>query len=357
MARYDDVLIPRGAWGAKPPTRRDTTFTKTGGVVVHYSTRNAAGLVSHWPDCHESWRAHQRFHMVTKGWTDLAYNFGICPHGFIFEGRGWDAQNGANEPANSSTLSVCFDGDNNDYPNYAATQSFKDLIAKAVREEGWNPQVRGHWEVKGDNRPCPGAAIREIMLPDLKTYVANISTAPPTPQPSPNPDPPSPPLDRVVILGSSTVTIAQMQRWAATHSATQRFTGLSTVAFRSSVHIGVDPAITYAIMAHETNFGHFTGVLDPSFHNWGGIKTFVGGGSLDPNAHHRFQNDEIGIRAVAQHAGRYAGLKLPSEFIVDPRWSKVTPGKAPELPDEDWLWAGNTHDDRVVGYVREMRRA
>lgn len=354
MSRLDDVLISRAAWGARKPKSRDTNFTKSEGIIVHYSTRNAAGLVKHWPDCYESWRAHQRYHMDTRGWSDLAYNFAVCPHGFAFEGRGWGAQNAANTPLNSSTLSICFDGDANDTPIGPAVMTYKNLIERAVLDEGWDAQVRGHSEVSTSGTACPGAAIKAAMLPELKAYVATLGQSPPPPPP---PEPPAPPFEAVVVLGSPTTDIPQMQRWATAENGTIRFTQLAVTAYRESIHIGVDPAVTYAIMRHETNAGNFTGVLDASFHNWGGLKVSQGGSDTDANAHHRFPNDTVGVRAVAQHAGRYAGLDVPQEEIVDPRWYAVTPGVAPSLPDDDWKWAYDTHDDRVVGHVKTLRQA
>jgi hypothetical protein len=41
-------------------------------------------------------RGIQNFHMDVREWSDIAYNFVICPHGHIYEGRGLDVWNGAN---------------------------------------------------------------------------------------------------------------------------------------------------------------------------------------------------------------------------------------------------------------------
>jgi len=362
MSRLDDVMVTRVAWGARPPKYVDDEFTKNEGIVVHYSTRDAAGLTKHWPDCYESWRGHQRWHMDDppngRGWWDLAYNFGVCPHGFVFEGRGWGAQNGANRPMNDKSLSICFDGDANDQPGPSAVRSFQDLIERAVVEEGWDAQVRGHSEVSTSGTPCPGGAIRTGMLPLLKGFAFSLSNPPVIPPEPPPVDPPAPTFEKVMVMGPPTTTIAQMQRWAKANEATDLFVGLAPIAWQESHAHGVDPALVYAIMAHETNFGKFTGVLDASFRNWGGLKTPVGGGNFDPNAHFQFPDHRTGVRAVAQHAGRYAGLELPDFEVVDPRWDRVpVPGAAPSLPDEDWAWAADSHDDRVVAHTKRLRRA
>lgn len=42
--------------------------------------------------CRNVWRAVQRHHLYTNGWSDIAYSVGVCPHGVLLEGRGqeWD---------------------------------------------------------------------------------------------------------------------------------------------------------------------------------------------------------------------------------------------------------------------------
>ena len=34
----------------------------------------------------------QTFHMESKGWDDIGYNFMIGGDGAVYEGRGWDSQ-------------------------------------------------------------------------------------------------------------------------------------------------------------------------------------------------------------------------------------------------------------------------
>lgn len=183
-------------------------------------------------------------------------------------------------------------------------------------------------------------------------------TGPTTPPPLPPAPPPPPPVGaiKVVILAAPTVTVGQMQRWAQKSGATRRFTELALYAFTASTSHGVDPALTYAIMAHETAFGHFGGVLDESFHNWGGIKTTNGGDNSDPNAHQRFITDTDGVRAVAQHAGLYGGLYVPTEQVIDPRHFEPIRGVAGVgLPSAGWTWAGPTHALNVVAKADSLR--
>jgi hypothetical protein len=348
-------IVSRQSWGARPPTGVDTVFTKDGGVVVHYSTRNADTLKSHWPDCYNSWRNHQAYHMDSKKWNDLAYNFGLCPHGFLFVGRGWDAQNGANTPLNTSTLSVCVDFDSDDQPIESVIMALNELIAEAVTERGWAPIVRGHGQASGTGTPCPGP-ILQALIANGTIKVPTIQIPPAVPSPPVSPPAPSVQTPSTPILGSaSTITVPRMQAWAVRRGATPRFVQLAYFAWLEGLKTGVDPAVVYGIMAHESGFGQFGGVLDATFHNWGGIKTAAGGDNFDPAAHARFESDEVGVRAVAQHAALYAGVVLPSEVVVDPRHFDSIRGKASTLESPGWTWASSSHGPRVAAYTREMR--
>jgi hypothetical protein len=175
MSRLDDVTIGRSAWGAKPATGSDQTFTKDGGMVAHHTAVHSSRIVSHWPDCYEAIRGHQRYHQRLKNgvpvFWDLAYNWLICKHGFAFEGRGWNFQNGANTPVNSSTLSICWEGHGGqELPIEPVVETYRNLIVEAVGR-GWDMQVRAHSEVSTTGTICPGSNFRSAVLPQLKGYV------------------------------------------------------------------------------------------------------------------------------------------------------------------------------------------
>lgn len=91
-------IIPRAEWGARSPryvNRSPMASTPTG----HYNgpTVRVGGSTSFGHErCAQLVRGTQNFHMDSRGWSDIAYNFVICPHGYIFEGRGLRVINGAN---------------------------------------------------------------------------------------------------------------------------------------------------------------------------------------------------------------------------------------------------------------------
>jgi len=65
-------------------------------------------------------RGIQNFHQAQRGWTDIAYNFLVDDLGNLIQGRGFFFQNGANNPSNNVTYSICYLGDGSrDFPDEA----------------------------------------------------------------------------------------------------------------------------------------------------------------------------------------------------------------------------------------------
>ena len=90
-------ILPRTAWGAAAPRGRYATLANPLGLTVHWNGPTI-GPVPH-ARCIALIRGIQRYHQDAKAWLDLAYNFIVCRHGVVFEGRGWDARSAANGTA------------------------------------------------------------------------------------------------------------------------------------------------------------------------------------------------------------------------------------------------------------------
>lgn len=340
-------MISRADWGAKPRTSNAGGWVAKEGVQLHHFASPRA------EDDHElcdnSVRAVQAVHMAApRNWSDIAYNFLFCNHGEIFEGRGWDTRSGASgsTECNQRRIAFCWMGHSDkDVFDIRAADQIKAMEREA-NSRGWPSSVVGHKDCS--TTECPGNT--------LYWWMGQQNWADDTPPSPPAPPPPLPGPTSILIMGPATTTIRQMQRWAVNSGATRRFIELATYAWTASDAHGVDPAVTYAIMAHETAFGRFGGILDESFHNWGGIKTAKGGNNDDPNAHQRFPSDADGVRAVAQHAGLYAGLYVPAEQVVDPRHFDPIRGVAgPGLPSAGWTWAGVTHSQNVADKAKALQ--
>lgn len=67
------------------------------GFVIHHNGPNTGLTVDDdHAACVAFWNGVKRYHVEGKGWSDIAYSFGECPHGIRFVGRGWDRAQFAN---------------------------------------------------------------------------------------------------------------------------------------------------------------------------------------------------------------------------------------------------------------------
>jgi hypothetical protein len=104
--------ISRSGWGAKAPLTRPTVLlaSRVDTIVYHYTAANADEQADH-KNCAQRVRGVQAFHQNVRGWNDIAYNFLVCKHGYIYEGRGIEHKSAATGKENGHTLAVCFLGD------------------------------------------------------------------------------------------------------------------------------------------------------------------------------------------------------------------------------------------------------
>jgi hypothetical protein len=73
------VILPRAAWGARPPRPGGTPHTITR-MTIHHSAvalPDNRGIVARL-------QQHQRYHQVDKGWIDIAYHYAVDRNGNIF---------------------------------------------------------------------------------------------------------------------------------------------------------------------------------------------------------------------------------------------------------------------------------
>ena len=78
-AAADGVILPRSAWGARPPRPggRPHTITR---MTIHHSAvalPDNRGIVARL-------QQHQRYHQDDQGWIDIAYHYAVDRNGNIF---------------------------------------------------------------------------------------------------------------------------------------------------------------------------------------------------------------------------------------------------------------------------------
>lgn len=146
--------ISRGQWDARQPSQALTRISLPVGRVYIHHTETPEG-----PDPAAIWRNVQRYHMDTRGYSDIAYEAGVARDGTIYEGRVAWAVGAHTLNHNRDGHAICFIGNYEDEPlSDAQINAARELIAAwqgqgvVVRE----PVIMGHRDVFAT--ACPGNA-------------------------------------------------------------------------------------------------------------------------------------------------------------------------------------------------------
>lgn len=173
------AYVSRTSWGAPPGQDYSTnpnlnpSYSTVSHLVVHHSA--GSNTSTDWPATVLSiWN----FHVNSRGWDDIGYNWLIDPNGMIYEGRG-----GGNNVVgahfcskNTGTMGVCMLGTyENTAPTQAALNSLHQILAwkmcdanldgmdtTLLGNTGLNlPVISGHMD--GCATLCPGAMLYQNL--------------------------------------------------------------------------------------------------------------------------------------------------------------------------------------------------
>lgn len=151
-------LVSRREWGARPARERPLYLARTRGVKVHYTGANEdRRMLADHDRCAARVRSIQNGHMDGNGWDDLGYSGLVCPHGYVFAGRGPHALPAANGPGlNSGHYAVCALIGNKGIttPTPRMLEGIRDAIDWLRRDGAAGDQIRGHRD--GYPTDCPG---------------------------------------------------------------------------------------------------------------------------------------------------------------------------------------------------------
>lgn len=168
-------FVNREEWGARSAS--SSTSITPAGVAVHWEGPHM-GTPSH-DRCAGIVQGFQSYHMDSNGWADIAYSAVVCPHGYVFEGRGpghRTAANGSND-GNQRFYAVCFMGGEGD----TFTDEAKDGINDAIDWLGGG-EVNGHRD--HTSTACPGDEIYAWVQAGHPRASAQTE-----PEPAPDPQP------------------------------------------------------------------------------------------------------------------------------------------------------------------------
>ena len=153
-------LVTRSAWGARPPVRVTKLPTaQLDTIVFHYTAADADEQADH-NNCARRVKGVQNFHMDARGWNDIAYNYLVCKHGYVFEGRGFGVYSAATGKDNNHTIAVCFLGDdtrNRDDVTMAGRVALQDAANMIVIRANKTLRFKGHRDFSATT--CPGDEI------------------------------------------------------------------------------------------------------------------------------------------------------------------------------------------------------
>jgi len=194
-------LVTRAMLGWPPSAA--PTQTTTRGVKVHYEgTPVSTKLLTDHAACITEWKAIRASHLANtaEGYSDVAYNYAACPHGYLLEGRGIGKRTGAN---GNQTLNIAhyaivgFVGSSGlTEPTDAMLSAIRDGI-DLLRQNGAGPEIKGHrdgyatacpgeplyaWVQRGAPRPTTTPAPEDDMTPEqasqLKALYEQRAVAP-----------------------------------------------------------------------------------------------------------------------------------------------------------------------------------
>ncbi len=257
-------LVTRAQWGAHP-SRYDLVYiASTKGVKVHYEgTPVPTSLVDHHDQCDDRMRAIQASHLANtkEDYSDIAYNFVVCPHGYVYEGRGLHKKTAANgnQPLNIAHYAVCgmVGSEGYTHPTDAQLDGIRDAIDYLQHDGGAGQEIKGHRD--GYATECPGAPLYTWVVAGAPRPA---STTPPKPV-----TPAKPPTVSLTHLIAAARRDPGLPQGGTTHpdevrrvEAALRGEGLLPAAYAGDGSFGSRTVLAYA--AWQRHLGYIGAAAD-----------------------------------------------------------------------------------------------
>ncbi|MFI5686795.1 peptidoglycan-binding protein [Streptomyces sp. NPDC051636] len=159
-------FVSRSQWGARPSRYELTYIASTRGVKIHYEgTPVPASLAQpeNHGQCAGRVRAIQASHLANtkENYSDIAYNAIVCPHGYVYEGRGAHKKTGANgnSSLNAAHYAVCamVGSSGLTTPTDEQLAGLRDAVEWLRKSGGAGNEIKGHRD--GYATACPGPAL------------------------------------------------------------------------------------------------------------------------------------------------------------------------------------------------------
>jgi len=159
------TLVSRRHWLAQPPVESPNPLSLPVQYVIisHTATENCTDRAS----CTFHVKFIQTFHIESRNWWDIGYNFLVGGDGAAYEGRGWKSE-GAHTPGyNSRSIGIAFIGTfNSVLPPKRQILAAQQLIEKGVSLGYVAPDYKLLAARQLQTTPSPGLTLYE----DIKTW-------------------------------------------------------------------------------------------------------------------------------------------------------------------------------------------
>ncbi|XP_066247206.1 peptidoglycan-recognition protein 2-like [Euwallacea similis] len=156
------AVVDREQWGASKALSIEPLAKNPAPIVVvhHADCQPCLSLLS----CTKKVQNIQHYHISTKRWNDIGYNFLIGGEGTIFEGRGWGITGAHAKGWNNRSIGICLIGNFQEKsPPSSQLLALEALIACGVKNENIakNYSLIGHRQAT--RTACPGDILFSIV--------------------------------------------------------------------------------------------------------------------------------------------------------------------------------------------------
>lgn len=130
------------------------------GLVIHYDGGNTGLARKPHSACVTYWKNTRKFHMNGNGWADIGYSYGACPHGYVFEGRGWQKNQAAQPGGNTTWTSCTLMSGPAENPTEAQINAVRELNVY-LQKKDLKERFRGHRDFFAT--ACPGTKLYAMV--------------------------------------------------------------------------------------------------------------------------------------------------------------------------------------------------
>lgn len=123
--------MSRSDWHAIPPKKAllDLSLPASRVIIAHTATGDCSTAAA----CSLRAQSMQMFHIDSRGWDDIAYNFLVGGDGSILEGRGWNKTGACVKGFNIDSICIGFIGTFTDVaPTLQQLESAQQLLCTGV---------------------------------------------------------------------------------------------------------------------------------------------------------------------------------------------------------------------------------